>query len=362
MLDFDTLRVLPKIDLHRHLEGSLRPETLWEFHCREKQSVHASFEALKAVYMISHGTAPGFQNYLSRFSAIRFRFGEIETLERIAAEAVDDAAADGIIHLELRFSPVGFARRINTQLTTDDRFRTEDPITNVEQAATAIVRGARREAAKHGMSLAFIVTLGRHFGVHVNRPAGELLTSSIGTELSALDLAGEESYSMLEFLDIFNAWKKAGRGITIHAGEDPHGAGAQNVRQALDQCKASRIGHGVRAVEDPALLTRLAKEEVALEVCLTSNIQTHTCASYETHPIGKLLLAGVRVTLNTDNPVLNGITLSREYANAIEHCGLDGQQLKHCVLNAARSAYLSDAEKTILIQRIELGWKQIDLR
>jgi adenosine deaminase len=350
----ECLRALPKVDLHRHLEGSLRLSTLWEFHRRNKQTLHASFAALKAACTVAPGARPGFAGFLARFPGLRFRYGGADALERIAAEAVADAAADGVVHLELRFSPVFCALRIRpvagarapSDLAT---------IAEAERATEAVVRGARAEAARRGISVAFVVTLGRHFGAAFNECAASLLHRPIGRAIAGLDLAGNEAFAAEEFAPFFREWRAAGRGITIHAGEDAAGAGAQNVRAAL-ALGADRIGHGVQAICDAALVALLARKRTVLEMCPTSNIQTRACRSLRAHPAKRLLAAGVRVAIGSDDPAISQTCLSLEYFRAARYCGLSVSELRACAINAARGAFLPDAERAALVKWIVAAW------
>jgi len=383
MNELNRLRQFPKIELHRHLEGSLRSETLWEFHCQQKQSMHASLDALQHACTIPEGDAPGFMAFLSRFEGLRFKYGGTEALERIAAEAVEDAASDGVIHLELRFSPVFCARRMKDAIAmvplvgmpetgyVPDRksarqhmvapiavppHGTTDTIHEAEVASAAVIRGARTAAKRFGISVSFIVTLARHFGYSTNLPAANLLDRPIGSMLCGLDLAGAETHPDTEFEPMLKAWQAAGRPLTLHAGEDPCGGGPEKIRQSL-QLGATRIGHGVRAIEDPELVSLLATRRVPLEMCPTSNMQTHACRSFETHPMKALLEAGVNVTLNTDDPSISRTTLSAEYLHALNDCGLSWSQLRTCALNAARAVFLPSTKRQELVARIEESWK-----
>jgi adenosine deaminase len=352
-ITLELLRALPKVELHRHLEGALRPETLWDLHRENKQTAHASLAALRTAYTIPPGDAPGFDGFLSRFSALGFKFGGTDSLRRLAAEAVQDAAEDGVAHLELRFSPVGFARRMADFHPGAPLPKTVD---DIRAAALAVVDGATREARARGIGVSFIATLGRHFGRAVNRPAAEMLDDEIGAHFCALDLAGDEAFPAAEFIADLKRWKAAGRGITIHAGEDPGGGGPAAVREALAELGADRIGHGVRAAEDHALVGELAARQTTLEICPTSNFQTGACASLARHPLGALLRAGVRATINTDDPALSQTTLSREYLRAVEECGLSWSELHQCALNAARSACLPEPEKSALAAKVSAAW------
>ena len=350
--DLKTLRALPKVDLHRHLEGSMRSQTLWELHERQKQQLHKSATALRTACSISQDETPGFHGFLARFEGLRFTYGGIDAIERLAAEAVEDAADDGVVHLELRFSPVFYARRLKAAANPA---AVDDPH-EVERAAESIVRGARREAKRHGLSLSFIVTLARHFGAAVNAPAANLLRRPIGASLSGLDLAGDEAHSAKEFVPFFKKWKAAGRGVTVHAGEDPSGNASENIVEAVRVLKAGRIGHGVRA-RDPELLLRLAQGRVALEMCPTSNIQTQACASFAKHPLSAFLDAGIAATINTDDPEISRTTLSQEYLIAAHECRLSWYQLRECALNAARAAFLPQNARDALVERIDTAWQ-----
>ncbi len=352
MLSLAHLRALPKIELHCHLEGAMRSETLWEFYSRYGGSRFKTFNEFKAACTVEKGTAPGFIPFLDKFNTLRFCFGNEANVERVAAEAVEDAAADGVTYLELRFSPVSFARR----LVQGDGAYAQVSVEQAEVAAEAVVSGARSAAVKRGIRVEFIATCARHFGFETNKPALDLLDRPIGAAFCGLDLAGDESHCAEIFMHAFRDWKLAGKKITIHAGEDPNGPGAANVIEACERLNADRIGHGVRAIEDAGVIAELARSGVTLEMCPTSNLQTRAVANVEHHPIKKLLDARVNVTINTDDPRVCGTTLSEEYALAAERMGLSFDDLKRCALNAARAAFLSEDERNSLCTQIEPAW------
>jgi len=353
-VDLQSLQRLPKVELHRHLEGSMRPETLWEFHGNQGQQLHATYDECVKAVTIPVGEAPGFLPFLSRFDGLRFKYGGAEELERVAAEAVADAARDGVVHLELRFSPVFFARRMKEAAGLDEIESTRA----VERAAEAIVRGAKAEATKHDISLVFIVTLARQFGLAVNLPALDLLKRPVGSSLMGLDLAGDESFSGFDFAKSFCRWKAYGRGITVHAGEDARANASQSVIEAARVLRAARIGHGIRACSDSQLMAQLAKAKVPLETCPTSNVQTQACADYATHPLKALLEANVVATINTDDPCISQTTLSREYWLAYTQCGLSWELLRTCAINAARKAFLLTNSRAALVRRVTEAWEK----
>ncbi len=336
------------LDLHRHLEGSLRPETLWAFHEAQGQRRHGSLDALRRALVVPSGEHPGFLGFLSRFDALRFRYGGLNEIERVGREVVEDAALDGVVYLELRFSPVFLARRLREQPEGDPFTAPPPPGEDLEAVAEAVVRGARAEASRRGIGIAFILCLNRAGGLMLNRSAADLLRRPVGEAFAALDVAGDESVSLDEATPLLAEWREAGKALTLHAGEDPRGDGAARVREAVLVHGATRVGHGIRAIEDVETLALLRDQGTVLETCLTSNVQTGAAASYETHPLKRLLSAGVRATLNSDDPTVSGMRLSDDYERAVNAAGLSQAELQQAILNAVDGAFTTEA------QRVEL--------
>lgn len=320
-------RGLPKIDLHRHLEGSVRFPTLVEL--ARDVGVRLPERELRRLSSM-RGEKPGFLRFLSKFQIYRGLYPSRDWIERVAFEAVEDARRDGVVYLELRFSPAHFARRM--------RFRGED-------VADWIVGSARRV---RGIDVRFIATFARDFSMEINRPTFRAVEGT--PYFSGLDIAGNEARSARPFLKFF---KRRGLPVTIHAGE---AGGPENVREAIGVFGARRIGHGVRVLEDPRVVSLARERGVAFEVCLTSEILTGAAASWRRHPVRGMVDSYLPVTLNTDDPSICGITLSGELGGA-RRAGLDAGDLRAAALQAARAAFLSPAERKRLARRIELAWR-----
>lgn len=321
----EPFRALPKIDLHRHLEGSIRFETLRELASEVGLKLPAA--ALRRRSTMA-GQRPGFRRFLSKFEIYRGLYPSRDWIERVAFEAAEDARRDGVEHLELRFSPAHFARRM--------RARGED-------VAEWVARGARRPMP----GVRFIATFSRHFSLEENGPTFRAVE---GTDVfSGLDIAGDERRSALPFLAFF---RRAGLPVTIHAGE---GGGPGNVREAIETFGAVRIGHGVRVLEDRRVV-RLAREKgVVFECCLTSEILTGSAPSWRRHPVPIMAREGLRVTLNTDDPSVCGVDLSGELERA-RRCGIRGPALRGAVLEAAGAAFLPSTERSALKRRLLRAW------
>lgn len=298
---------LPKIDLHRHLEGSIRFETFVEL-ARETGIDLSRRELRRRTTM--RGEKPGFRRFLSKFELYRGLYPSRDWIERVAFEAAEDARKDGVIYLELRFSPTHFGRRMKAK---------------GEDVAEWVDRGARRA----GIEVGFIATYGRDFGPGGNRPTTRAVE---GTGVfSGLDLAGDESKSALPFLSLFKRLKLP---VTIHAGE---AGGAENVKEAVTRFGACRIGHGLRVIEDPQLVRECRR--VTFEVCPTSAIHTGSARSWKTHPMMKMIEEGLKVTLNTDDPSVSMTTLSLECERGLR-AGLDSTMVKESMIQAAKAAFL----------------------
>jgi adenosine deaminase len=245
----------------------------------------------------------------------------LEMCERVAAEAVEDAAAEGMERLELRFSPLFMSRPHEL-----------DPAAVVE----AVVSGVRSGVRDHELPTAVIGIMSRTFGPETcARELDALLAQR--EHIAALDLAGDEqAWPGHLYEEHFRRGREAGWHVTVHAGE---AAGAPGVRHAVERLGAERIGHGVRAIEDPWVVELLAEREIPLEVSLTSNIQTSTFASYAEHPLGQLMSQGVLAAITTDNPTASATTLPRELTEAAPAAGLSAAQIAAAQRTAAAHAF-----------------------
>ncbi|SNY52552.1 adenosine deaminase [Paractinoplanes atraurantiacus] len=296
------------IDLHRHLEGSLRVSTVLELAHRDGHplAVAADPEDL----LVARGPLGGLVPFLDKVDAAPSALPRPQDWERAAAEVVRDAADDGLGYLELRFSP-WFIRR-ETGL---------EP----EAVIDAVASGVHAASAGTGLPVALIGILLRDLGPDQGVAQVDTLLSRREV-FCAVDLAGNEAgVPAAEFAPAFAKARDAGLHVTVHAGE---AAGPHSVWDAINHLGAERIGHGVRSVEDPALLEHLAAHGITLEVALTSNLHTSVAPSYREHPLRRLLAAGVPVALATDDPRASAITLSGEYATARTEIGLSEAEIK----------------------------------
>ncbi len=326
----ETLRQLPKIDLHRHMEGCLRLETLAEV-AREHGVNLPSYdiEELRP-YVQFTDDVPDFNNFMGKMELLRQFYSEREAVERIAFEAIADAAQDKIEYLELRISPAG----------------KQMPAEEVMDAVTAAVKRASQDFS---IEARLLITIVREFGVRVSEQVLELAIAYQDRGVVGIDLAGhEESHSARPFADVCRRAQKAGLGVTVHAGEV---GGAENVREAIEFLGAKRIGHGVRSIEDHRVVRMLQEHNIALEVCPTSNLQTGVTHAFTQHPLRDLYHLAVPVTINTDDPSVSDTTLTDEYLVAVMVMGFSIRDIQQIILNAAKMAFLPPDEKRALIQR-----------
>ncbi|MEV6602451.1 adenosine deaminase [Actinoplanes sp. NPDC051346] len=311
--------MLPLIDLHRHLEGSIRSSTFLDIARRDGHPF--ARVARPRDELVARGAMGGLLPYLAK---VDDRIGVIAALDdwrRVAREAVEDAFNDGLDYVEFRFSP--YFIRQQTQLAP-------------EAVADAVAEGVAAGSEVTGLPVGLIATILRDLGPEA---AVEQVSSFLSRRelFCGVDLAGNEAgYAADLFRPAFQAVRDAGLHITVHAGE---AAGPESVRAAVRDLGAERIGHGVRSAEDPALMAELADAGVTLEVALTSNTQTGAAPGYREHQIHALLAAGVPVTLNTDNPRVSDVTLSQEHALARHATGLTESQLRTVAEQSVTAAF-----------------------
>lgn len=310
----------PLVDLHRHLEGSLRPSTVLEI-ARETGHAYAGLTRPRDELVVT-GPVDGLLGYLDKVDRWAGVLSAAEHWHRAAREAVADAYDEGLDHLELRYSPWFVASQTGLP---------------PEEVVDAVTAGVASAAQADRLPVGLIGILLRDLGPDA---ADRQLDTVLSRRQSfcAVDLAGNEAGFAAElFAPAFARARDAGLHVTVHAGE---AAGPHSVRAALEHLGAERIGHGVRAAEDPELLELLARRGTTVEVALTSNVQTGAAPSYRQHQVHALLAAGVAVTLNTDDPTASDTTLAREHLLARLEVGLCERQLD-ALADASLSALFS---------------------
>jgi len=332
-LSRDALRRWPKAELHVHLDGCLRPATMLELAKAQRVRLPADTPQALAAALTVKG-ASSLEEYLTKYQYTLAVLQTAAALERVAYEFVLDVAAENVRYVEVRYSPL-----------------LHRPALTMVQAIEAPLRGIKRAEAETGTKVGLIVC-----GIRT-RPAAESLDlaraavdyRTVG--LVAFDLAGaERGHPAREHRDAFAHAARHGLACTCHAGE---GDGPESIREALHVCGAQRIGHGTRLSEDAALLEEVVARRVPLEMCLTSNLHTHTVTAIAEHPFRRYLERGVQASLNTDGRLMDGITLTDEYFLAHTALGLTREQLARVVLNACESAFLPDFEKVALVSRVQ---------
>jgi adenosine deaminase len=333
----DVFQPFPKVELHRHLEGTLRLETMLDIARAHSITVPASLSGLVQVQDEDPQT---FQNFLAKFNTLRLFYRSPDVIDRITREAVEDAARDNVRYLELRFTPVALSRA--------ERF----PLHDVMQW---VITSAREAAKKFKMKVGLIASVNRHESTELAEQVAWLAAAHVKDGLVGLDLAGNEAdFSAQPFAGIFKEARQAGLHITIHAGE---WGGAKNVRDAIEELGAERIGHGVRVMEDGYTAALARERGTVFEVCVTSNYQSGVVPAQEKHPLPRMLNAGLNVTINTDDPSVSRITLSHEYRVACSDLGVSVDVLKQRILAAAQASFLPEKDKNELVKNVKKALK-----
>ena len=327
---------LPKVELHRHLEGSLRLTTMLDIARQHGVTVPASMFNLSGLVQVQDKDPMTFTNFLDKFKTLRLFYKSPDVIDRVTREAVEDAARDNVRYLELRFTPVALSRAEGFPLN---------------DVMDWVVASAQEAAKRFKIKVGLIASVNRHESPELAEQVAWLAAEHIKDGLTGLDLAGNEAEFRSEpFYGIFKEAKQAGLHITIHAGE---WGPAENVSDALQNLSAERIGHGVRVLESEQA-TQLARELGAVfEVCVTSNYQSGVVGSLVEHPLPRMLEAGLKATVNTDDPSVSRITLSHEYQHVCEELLVPMDVLKNSVIDAARAAFLPDDAKQELVTSLK---------
>jgi adenosine deaminase len=327
------VEALPKVDLHCHVDGAARPQTLLDL--ARDGGVPLPADDLQGLlpHVQATDACRSLRDFLQVFEAFYPVLSVPGAMRRVARELVEDAASDGVVHLEARFCPALQA----------------GPDQSSAQVLDDILEGLAEGSAATGTTTGAIVCCYRPLSLEVNEELVDLALASADRGVVAMDLAGPEDLPGAPFAAALARAREGGLPLTIHAGE---AAGPESITEALDLLATTRIGHGVALREDAALAERVREAGVAIECCLTSNLQTGAVASLDQHPFPRLREAGHLVTLNTDDPAVSGITLSGELLLAAQAFGLDWEDLQALQRASAQAAFLDEAGREALLARL----------
>ncbi|CAM3628848.1 adenosine deaminase [Nocardiopsis rhodophaea] len=356
-LTLDQIRRAPKALLHEHLDGGLRPATVVELADATGYSALPTKDPVELGQWFRDASDSGsLERYLETFSHTVGVMQTRESLIRVAAECAEDLAADGVVYAEVRYAP---EQHLEAGLT-------------LEQVVEAVLEGFRlgqERAAAQGRTIRVgtLLTAMRHAAR--SREIAELVVRYRDVGVVGFDIAGAEAgHPPTRHLDAFEYLRRENAHFTIHAGE---AFGLPSIWEALQWCGADRLGHGVRIVDDieqmadgETRMGRLARyvrdKRVPLEMCPSSNIQTGAARSIADHPIGLLRRLRFRVTVNTDNRLQGGTTLSEEFARLCAAFDYDWDDLQWFTVNAMKSAFLPFDERLALINgHIKPGFAQL---
>ena len=339
----ELIRRLPKVLLHEHLDGGLRPQTVLDLaeQCGYEGLPESNAQGLSEWFFL--GAAKGnLPQYLEGFRHTIAVMQTAHALERVAYEFVEDMADDGVVYAEVRFAP---------------HFHTADGL-GLDAVMLAVLRGLARGTGDFGTETGLIVCGMRNESAELSTKLVELALAYREQGCVGFDLAGEEAgHPAKEHVRAFQLAHRKNFSVTIHAGES---FGPESIWQALQYCGAHRIGHGTRLVEDlvlydgkiikvGSLAQYVLDHRIPLELCLSSNVHTGATASLEEHPFPLFLELGFRVTLNTDNRLMSRTSMSQEYELAVKRFGCTLDDLELLSLNGMKSAFASYEKRCRLI-------------
>ncbi len=331
----EKILAFPKIDLHCHLDGSVRPETIVEL--ANEQGVKLPYDSLKAMNKYLHcDNATSLPDYLKRFDVTLSVMQDEASVERVTYELCEDAAKENIRWLEIRYSPI---------LHTQKGMRNVD---NLE----AVIRGMKRAERDFGIMGGAIVCGMRSFDPKISVELAELAVAYKNRGVVGFDLAGpEENYPAKDHEEAFRLVLKNNINITIHAGE---AYGPESIHQAVHYCGAHRIGHGTHLKEDGDLMNYINDHRICLEICLTSNLQTKSVPSLEEHPFKFYRDYGLRLSLNTDNRLMSNTSVTDELCLAYDAFDLSMDDIKSIIIDGFKSAFIHHRDRKMLVQEVAM--------
>ncbi|MBN9414087.1 MAG: adenosine deaminase [Candidatus Eremiobacteraeota bacterium] len=321
---------MPKAELHTHVEGAVRPQTILDIAEEYKLPLPApTVEELKVKIGMRQGE--DLLAFLKKFDHFRFVFDQPETLQRLAYECIEDNARENIQYTELRINP-----RKNTEKVS------------IEQVLDSVLAGMDKAKKELGVDGRLIASINRSYPVESAMDIAKAAVARKDRGIVGLDLAGDEvNHPASKFAEVFDYAKANGLHLTVHAGE---ARGPESVLQAVELCHAERIGHGVRLQEDPAAMQVIKEKGTVLEMCPESNKLLNVTPDLKAYPLKTYMHYGIPVTINTDDRHIFDVDLSHEFTSLAKNIGLSLQDCQKVAMNAVEAAFLPAEEKAQLKQ------------
>lgn len=331
----EKIKMIPKAELHCHLDGSIPPKVLFEMMKKEDTEICikdlAEFEKLVTV----NDDCKSLKEYLYRFDYPLKVLQNKENLSRSVVEILKEASSDGVKYIELRFAPM---LHLQKGLT-------------LNEVVEAVLEGKVQGEEKHNVVCNIILCAMRHMSSEKSIEVVELASRFTDKGVVAVDLAGnEEDFPPEIHKEAFTLARKYGLNITIHAGETGK---SENIIKSIKELNSERIGHGTFAYKDEAVVKYLKDNQVPLEVCPTSNVHTKAVASLKEHPVKDYIKQGFKITLNTDNRTVSKVSLSEEYVNLIEEIGVSFDEAVKVMRNTIEAGFCSKEVKDRLLNEFE---------
>lgn len=334
---------LPKTDLHCHLDGSVRPETILELAEEQKVKLPAQdMDSLRKIVVVGEDCR-NLVDYLKAFDVTLSVMQNEDALRRVAYELVEDCAKENVRYLEVRYSPI---------LHTKEGLR----LTNIVDAVNdGLAAGEKEFNVKTGV----IICGMRNINPETSYRLAELAIAYKNRGIVAFDLAGaEEDYPAKKHKDAFFLILRNNINCTLHAGES---YGPESIHQAVHYCGAHRIGHGTRLKEDGDMLNYINDHRIPLEICLTSNVQTRAARAFEEHPLRFYYDYGLRTTINTDNRLMSDTTVTKELYRAHKHLGFSLNEIIDLIIFGFKSSFLQHRSKVKLLRSVFEELKQFEV-
>ena len=330
----ELIQVLPKAELHCHLDGSLRISTILDLARKQNISLPEDNEVGLGNILIVKDRVESLEEYLKLFKITLSVMQTPESLERCSYELIEDVSRENVRYIEIRYSPI---LHIEKGMTMEE---------SVEAVQRGLIRGQKEFGVRSGIIICGI----RDISPEISLQLAEITVQYKDKGVIGFDLAGaEENFPAKKHREAFYLIQNNNINATIHAGE---AFGPSSIHQAIHYCSANRIGHGTKLHEDIDLMNYVKDHRIALEICLTSNIQVRSVDSIEVHPFKKYFDEDIRVTLNTDNRLISNTTLTDEYLLAVETFNLTKQDLRTIIINGFKGAFLPHNERRKMINLV----------